>query len=63
MIDTLVLRFGDFASSWLRTGLVALSAGGALLTMFAVPLALVWIVLALVIGVGFRRRASAKETS
>jgi ATP:ADP antiporter, AAA family len=63
VIDTLVLRFGDFASSWLRTGLVALSAGGALLTVFAVPLALVWLTLALVIGAGFRRRASAKETS
>jgi ATP:ADP antiporter, AAA family len=61
VIDTLVLRFGDFASSWLYTGLVAITASGALLTVFAVPLTLGWLAIALVIGVGFHRRA--KETS
>lgn len=63
VIDTLVLRFGDFGASWLYTGLVAIAAGPALLAIAAVPLALVWIVLALVLGAGFRRRATAKESS
>ncbi|HEX5061496.1 MAG TPA: MFS transporter [Kofleriaceae bacterium] len=63
VIDTLVLRFGDFASSWLYTGLVAISASATTLSLAAIPLTLVWLVLALVLGAGFRRRASAKETS
>lgn len=62
VIDTLVLRFGDFGASWIRTGLVAASAGTAVLAVAALPLALVWIALALVLGAGFRRRAIAKET-
>jgi ATP:ADP antiporter, AAA family len=63
VIDTLVLRFGDFASSWLYTGLVALHAGTAVLAITAVPLTLGWLAIALILGVGFRRRAAAKETS
>jgi ATP:ADP antiporter, AAA family len=63
VIDTLVLRFGDFGAAWLRTGLVAISAGAALLTAAIVPLTLGWLALALVLGAGFRRRASAKEMS
>lgn len=63
VIDTLVLRFGDFASSWLYTGLVAISAGAVTLTVAAIPLTIAWLALALALGVGFRRRASAKETS
>jgi ATP:ADP antiporter, AAA family len=63
VIDTLVLRFGDFGAAWLRTGLVAISAGAALLTAAIVPLALGWLALALVLGAGFRRRATAKESS
>ena len=63
VIDTLVLRFGDFAASWLYTGLVALSAGAAMLTIFAIPLTLCWLVIALVLGRGFRRRTTAKESS
>ncbi|HEY5949492.1 MAG TPA: MFS transporter [Kofleriaceae bacterium] len=63
VIDTLVLRFGDFASSWLYTGLVAMSAGTAMLTVAAVPLTLAWLVLALILGAGFRRRVNSKEPS
>jgi AAA family ATP:ADP antiporter len=61
VIDTLVLRFGDFSAAWLRTGLVAISAGAALLTAAIVPLTLGWLALALVLGGGFRRRATANE--
>ncbi len=61
VIDTLILRFGDFASSWLYTGLVALHAGTAMLAVAAVPLVITWLVLALVLGAGFRRRTAAKE--
>jgi ATP:ADP antiporter, AAA family len=65
VIDTLVLRFGDFGAAWLRTGLVAISAGAgaAILAVAAVPLTLVWLALALVLGAGFRRRVAIKETS
>lgn len=63
VIDTLVLRFGDFGASWIRTGLVAASAGTAVLAIAAIPLAIGWLALALVLGAGFRRRATAKETS
>jgi AAA family ATP:ADP antiporter len=63
VIDTLILRFGDFASSWLYTGLVALHAGTAMLAVAAVPLVIVWLAFALVLGAGFRRRTAAKEAS
>ena len=62
VIDTLVLRFGDFGASWLYTGLVAMSAGAGILTLAAIPLTAGWLVLALALGAGFRRRASAQET-
>jgi AAA family ATP:ADP antiporter len=58
VIDTLVLRFGDFGAAWLRTGLVAMSAGAALLTVAIIPLTVGWVALALVLGAGFRRRAN-----
>jgi ATP:ADP antiporter, AAA family len=61
VIDTLVLRFGDFSAAWGRKGLVAASAGTAVLAIAAVPLTLIWIALALVLGVGFRRRIASKE--
>ena len=63
VIDTLVLRFGDFGAAWGRQGLVAVSAGASVLAFAAVPLALVWLALALALGVGFRRRVASKETS
>lgn len=62
-IDLLVFRFGDFSSAWLYRGLVDVGAGGVALTAAAVPLTAIWIALALVLGVGFRRRASQKEVS
>jgi ATP:ADP antiporter, AAA family len=62
VIDTLVLRFGDFGAAWLRTWLAAISAGAALLALAAVPLTVGWMALALVLGVGFRRRVSRKES-
>lgn len=58
VIDTLVLRFGDFGASWVYTGLVAMSAGAVMLTVAAIPLTLAWLALALVLGAGFRRRAT-----
>ncbi len=54
VIDTLVYRFGDFGSSWLHRGL---AAAGVALTAVALPLAAAWVVLALGLGVGHRRRA------
>jgi AAA family ATP:ADP antiporter len=60
-IDTVAYRFGDFGSSWLHTGLVALGAGTAAVAVAAVPLVLVWVTLATVLGAGFHRRA--KETA
>lgn len=56
-IDTVAYRLGDFGSSWLHTGLVALGAGSAAVAIAAVPLVLVWVTLATVLGAGFRRRA------
>lgn len=60
VIDTLAYRLGDFGSSWLHRGLAA--AGGIALASAALPLSLVWLALAVTLGVGFRRRVSlAKE--
>jgi AAA family ATP:ADP antiporter len=56
-IDTVAYRLGDFGSSWLHTGLVALGAGSAAVAVAAVPLVIVWVTLATVLGAGFRRRA------
>ncbi|MGN6110644.1 MAG: NTP/NDP exchange transporter [Kofleriaceae bacterium] len=63
-IDTIVYRFGDAGSAWLHNGLVALG-GNAALVVATVPLVAIWIALATVMGVGFRRRAplATKETS
>jgi len=54
VIDTLVFRLGDMASSWIH-------AGGVTLSLIAVPLTVIWLSLAAVLGAGFRRRA--KESS
>ncbi len=54
VIDTFVYRLGDFAGSWLRTGLAAI--GGAALAAATLPLLVVWLGLATIVGVGFRRR-------
>ncbi|MBE7454365.1 MAG: hypothetical protein HS111_37590 [Kofleriaceae bacterium] len=54
LIDTLVYRFGDFASAWLFRGL---AVAGIAAAAIAVPLAAAWVALALALGVGLRRRA------
>jgi AAA family ATP:ADP antiporter len=59
-IDTVAYRLGDVGSSWLDRGLVA--AGGAALVAFALPLAAVWIALAVALGVGFRLRVKEQNT-
>ena len=59
VIDTVAYRFGDVASGWLDTGLVA--AGGAALVAVAIPLSLVWLALAVGLGAGFARQASPRK--
>lgn len=61
-IDLFVFRLGDFATAWLYRGLTAVAAGGAALAIAAIPLTTVWVTLAIVLGVGFRRRVLAKES-
>lgn len=63
LIDIVGYRFGDFASSWLHKGIVAIGAGSAALAVAAVPLAAVWIGLALFLGTGFRKRLAVKESA
>ncbi len=58
VIDTVAYRLGDFASSWLGRGLAAVAAGGIAIIGATIPLALGWLVLALLLGVGFRRRVT-----
>jgi len=55
-IDTIGYRIGDLASSWLNKGLAALGAGALAIATF--PLVAIWLGLAAVIGVGFRRRVA-----
>lgn len=62
-IDTFVFRAGDTGSAWLYLGLTNAHAGGAALSGAALPLTVIWLSLALVLGVGFRRRVHAKESS
>jgi AAA family ATP:ADP antiporter len=59
LLDIAGYRFGDFSSSWLHTGLVALGAGSAALAVAALPLTVMWIGLATVLGLGFRQRVAA----
>jgi AAA family ATP:ADP antiporter len=61
-IDTIGYRLGDAASSWLYTGLVAISAGGGALVGAAIPLVGIWLGLAFVLGTGFRRRVTKEPT-
>jgi len=56
VIDTVVYRLGDFGSSWLYRGLAAAGAGGASLIVATVPLVAGWLVLATLLGIGYRRR-------
>jgi AAA family ATP:ADP antiporter len=63
VIDTVVLRGGDVAASFGHTGLLALGAGSGVLVIASIPLAAIWLALALALGVLFRRRAATKEDS
>lgn len=55
VIDTMVYRFGDFASAWLHKGLVAIGSASAVIGA-TLPIVAAWIALAAVLGAGFRRR-------
>ena len=61
-IDTFGYRLGDFGSAWLHKGLKALGVGSFALAAAMLPLAGVWIGIALFLGVGYRRRHQAKES-
>jgi AAA family ATP:ADP antiporter len=61
VIDTLIFRFGDVATSWLRAGLVALGLTGAGLIGAAAPFAAVWLATAVGLGLAFRPRATAPD--
>jgi AAA family ATP:ADP antiporter len=54
-IDTVGYRLGDLGSSWLNKGLAAI--GGHAVAIATVPLVAIWLALAAIVGVGFRRRA------
>ncbi len=60
-IDTIGYRLGDLASSWLNKGLAAV--GGLALAIAPLPLAAVWLALAAIAGIGFRRRAAPRAES
>ena len=62
-IDTFGYRLGDFGSAWLHKGLKAIGVGGVALAGAMLPLAAVWMGIALVLGVGYRRRLHEKESS
>jgi AAA family ATP:ADP antiporter len=53
-IDTIGYRFGDLGSSWLNKGLAAI--GGGALALATIPLVVIWLGLAAVVGIGFRQR-------
>jgi AAA family ATP:ADP antiporter len=55
-IDTIGYRFGDLGSSWLNKGLAAL--GGGALALATIPLVAIWLGMAAIVGIGFRRRVS-----
>lgn len=61
-IDTFAYRLGDFSSAWLHKGIKAAGLGTVALAGAMIPLAAVWMGIALFLGVGYRRRLHAKET-
>jgi AAA family ATP:ADP antiporter len=60
-IDTIAYRFGDVGASWLYQGLAVLGTGGAALVGVTLPLAAIWLALAVVLGAGFRRRVAGRS--
>jgi AAA family ATP:ADP antiporter len=61
-IDTFGYRLGDFGSAWLYNGLKAAGAGSLALVGAMLPLAAVWMGIAVFLGVGYRRRLDNKES-
>jgi len=59
-IDTIGFRFGDLGSSWLNKGLAAL--GGGALAFATIPLVAIWLGMAAIVGIGFRRRVAKPAT-
>ena len=59
VIDTIAYRFGDLASSWLYTAIEG--TGAMALAIAAYPLVAIWIALAALAGVEFRRRVIKKK--
>jgi AAA family ATP:ADP antiporter len=57
-IDTIGYRFGDLGSSWLFKGLTAI--GGGALVIATIPLVVIWLAMATIVGVGFRHRVAAR---
>jgi AAA family ATP:ADP antiporter len=53
LIDTVGYRFGDLAGSWVYSGLLT---GADALVAVTIPLVAIWVVLATILGIGFRRR-------
>jgi ATP:ADP antiporter, AAA family len=58
-IDTIGVRIGDLASSWLNKGLAALGAGA--LAIATIPLVAIWLGLTAAVGIGFRRRVRERS--
>lgn len=56
-IDTIAYRFGDVATGWLNTALIAIGGSIALIGA-AIPLVAVWLGFAAILGAGFHRRVS-----
>nr|MBA2538040.1 MFS transporter [Deltaproteobacteria bacterium] len=56
VIDVVGYRLGDFGSSWLHQGLKALGLGSAALIAAMAPIAAVWIGIAILLGIGYRKR-------
>ncbi len=62
-IDTIAYRLGDFGSSWLHRGLLTMGAGSSAVAIAALPLVVIWLSLAVVLGAGFRRRVTSLQES
>jgi AAA family ATP:ADP antiporter len=56
-IDVVGYRLGDFGSSWLHQGLKALGLGSAALIAAMAPITALWIGIALLLGIGYRKRS------
>jgi AAA family ATP:ADP antiporter len=57
-IDTIGYRLGDLGSAWLNKALAALGSG--VLAIATIPLVAIWLAIATIVGIGFRRRIAAR---